>query len=250
MTNAAPPGGGLVYAGLGIRLKAFVRDLLVYAGAFLVLVIAGSFDLPPRLSRWVAGLIMGGMILYEPVLVAVAGGTLGHRSLGLRVVTANGYRPVSFHRALLRYVAKAVTGFTSFLFIVTTRRRQALHDVAAGTVVIPRRGAHVPIEYLLEEGTEDPRFIRPSRGRRVLAIAGYGFLLIVTVGVAGAVVYSEECLYRNVCSGRDTVVEAGLSAISLLLLALIVVAGWRGQLWGARGRTEAAPAPAGSDPAG
>lgn len=249
MTSAAPTSSGTLYAGLAIRLKAFVRDLLVYAGAFLLLVIAGSFDLAPSVWRWIAVLIVGGMILYEPVLVAGAGGTLGHRSLGLRVVTARGHGPVSFHRALLRSVAKAITGFTSFLFIITTNRRQALHDVAAGTVVIPRQGGHIAIEYLLEEGRDDPHFIMPSSGRRVFAIAGYVVLLIVMLGVASAFVFSEDCLYSNFCSGRDKVAEAVLSAISLLVLAVIVVNGWRGRLWGARGRAEASGAPEPSEPA-
>ena len=75
--------------------------------------------------------------------------TVGKRTLGLKVTNLHGER-VGFARAAARFVAKALSVLTlclGFLFIVVTRRRQALHDLVAGTLVAhdgtPRRPAWV-----------------------------------------------------------------------------------------------------------
>jgi uncharacterized RDD family membrane protein YckC len=67
--------------------------------------------------------------------------TPGKRLCGMVVTTNDGAR-LSTSRALLRYLCKFVTGpiIVGVLFVPFTKRRQALHDLLAGTLV-PRRGA-------------------------------------------------------------------------------------------------------------
>mgnify|MGYP005750046295 CR=1 FL=1 len=64
--------------------------------------------------------------------------TIGKFTLGLKVTDLRGKR-ISFAQANIRYFSKllsAVPVFLGFLLILTTRRRQMLHDYLARTVVV------------------------------------------------------------------------------------------------------------------
>lgn len=66
--------------------------------------------------------------------------TVGMRMMGI-YITNDGGRKISVVRALVRYVAEflsALAFLLGYLLIVLTPRRQALHDIIAGTTV--RRG--------------------------------------------------------------------------------------------------------------
>jgi len=66
------------------------------------------------------------------------GATLGKRALGLSVRDRHGEKP-GFGRASLRWLARGLTLATlmlGWLLILVTKRRQALHDLVAGTTVV------------------------------------------------------------------------------------------------------------------
>jgi uncharacterized RDD family membrane protein YckC len=66
--------------------------------------------------------------------------TIGKRALGIKVTDLEGNR-ISFGRATGRYFAKylsAITLFIGFLLAAFTARKQALHDMIAGTLVVNR----------------------------------------------------------------------------------------------------------------
>ena len=69
------------------------------------------------------------LLLYEPVSIAVAGGTIGHLSLNLRIVRASDLGRVSFGRALVRTVVKGLIGLPVFLAVYVTRKCQGVHDL-------------------------------------------------------------------------------------------------------------------------
>lgn len=69
---------------------------------------------------------------------SAAGGTLGQRSLGMRVTDTRGRR-LSFGRASGRYFAQLLTFLTcstGYLLQLWTARRQTLHDLASGCVFV------------------------------------------------------------------------------------------------------------------
>jgi uncharacterized RDD family membrane protein YckC len=75
------------------------------------------------------------------------GATPGKKLMRIRVVNTNGER-ITFLRALLRRVGKTVSGlvlYLGFLMILFTERRQALHDVIAGTLVVCREDTIEPM---------------------------------------------------------------------------------------------------------
>ena len=66
--------------------------------------------------------------------------TIGKRMMGLRVFDMNGQR-ISFGRASGRYFAKILSALIlliGFVMIAFTARKQGLHDMIAGTVVLFR----------------------------------------------------------------------------------------------------------------
>jgi uncharacterized RDD family membrane protein YckC len=65
-------------------------------------------------------------------------GTLGKMALGI-VVTDMDSRRISFGRATGRYFAKILSGLIlgiGFLMVAFTEKKQGLHDILAGTLVV------------------------------------------------------------------------------------------------------------------
>jgi uncharacterized RDD family membrane protein YckC len=126
------------YAGFWRRFAAYAIDYVVVLLGTAVLgaaaTIAGVGDDGARLS--LAALI--GYFLYCTLLESSAWqATLGKRALGLKVTNARGER-IGFARAAARFVAKVLSVLTlclGYLLVLVTPRRQALHDLIAGTLV-------------------------------------------------------------------------------------------------------------------
>ena len=79
--------------------------------------------------------------LYEAILTSSASGaTWGKQAMGLRILRGDGAR-LSFGRATARYFSKSLITpllplFIGYLLAAFTRRKQALHDFIADTVVV------------------------------------------------------------------------------------------------------------------
>ena len=138
--------GRAAYAGFWRRFAAYVVDyVVVFAGsAALVLIASVTGLLPDGAPRWSA-IVLAGYFLYCTLLESSSSqATLGKRAFGLTVTNVRGER-IGFARAAIRFVAKLLSLFTlgiGYLLIAVTPRRQALHDLIAGTVVVD--GARSP----------------------------------------------------------------------------------------------------------
>lgn len=148
--------GPQLYARVPPRLQAFVRDMLVYVAIAVAFLVPATLIPIQGVTQVlvVAGLLA--LVLYEPVFVTIAGGTIGHRSLNLRVVTASDLGPVPFPRAVVRAIVKAVLGVPVFLAVYFTAKHQGIHDLAAGTVVIPRDSSDTRNEWFAAERPREP----------------------------------------------------------------------------------------------
>nr|WP_294505316.1 RDD family protein [uncultured Rhodopila sp.] len=74
-------------------------------------------------------------------------GTPGKRLLGIRVVDETGGR-IGFGRATGRYFAKILSAsilLVGFMMAGWTRKKQALHDMVAGCLVVREQGDYKPI---------------------------------------------------------------------------------------------------------
>jgi uncharacterized RDD family membrane protein YckC len=138
-----------VYAGFWRRLAAYLIDGLLLAAVQGVLA-AGVFMMAPRDLHAVANL--------APVSAAMAWAyfalfesspmraTVGKYALGLYVSDKHG-DPITFRRATARYFLKILSTLTlmvGWFMAAITPRKQALHDVLAGTLVLRNADVLVP----------------------------------------------------------------------------------------------------------
>jgi len=149
----------VAYAGFWLRLVAAIIDglILYFVGMILFLPFAASMGMgmrgmmtgrPPNLEGLLP--LLHAMIritllrtvlhwLYYSLLESSAWqATLGKKALGLEVTDLDGNR-ISFGRATGRFFAKIISSiilFIGYIMAGFTEKKQALHDILAGTLVI------------------------------------------------------------------------------------------------------------------
>ncbi|MBM3935471.1 MAG: RDD family protein [SAR202 cluster bacterium] len=120
-------------AGFDERVWAFIVDTVI---ALAIGFILGAMGLHLLIS------VPLSLLLYGTLLEASPGqSTFGKKLIGLRVVSARNYE-MTFGKAVTRNFVKLFLGqFMLFglLIAVVTRKRQALHDFAANTLVVSAR---------------------------------------------------------------------------------------------------------------
>ena len=163
-TMAPPPH--LVYAGFWLRVAAHVLDNLIvsipFTAIWIVIVImfvgVGAFSMASQANGGqpgqpsvmfigtivvaYLGLILGRFIaiwLYHAFLESGPHqSTWGKRALGLKVTSYTGQR-ITFGHASGRYFSTLITNMTmgvGYLMVAFTDRKQTLHDMMAGTLVV------------------------------------------------------------------------------------------------------------------
>jgi uncharacterized RDD family membrane protein YckC len=154
------------FAGFWLRLVAYLIDSVLMAIAFGVIVAIAIATLGVRFFRGLAPSIydrppnpffpaatLGVILVLLPVTIAVTWlyfasmessprqATLGKMALGLFVTDLDG-RPVTFGRASGRFFAKMITGlipfFIGYIMAGFTQKKQALHDMIAGCLVLKK----------------------------------------------------------------------------------------------------------------
>jgi hypothetical protein len=179
----------------------------------------------------------GFLCLYEPVLVWRRGATLGHMAANIRVVDQRTGGNPTFLRALGRFWLKGFVGLLAFAFMGTTRRHQALHDLAARTTVEIADPAKALPEHFVEEREPLPAAGLPSRLRRVVVILAYSVVSWLALGVALILSESEQCVEHNfACTPQELLLEKVLGLLFVGVLAACIIFGWTGRLLGARRR--------------
>jgi uncharacterized RDD family membrane protein YckC len=142
------PGGPQVpYAGIATRAVALALDVLIAnailfcGGAILTLVasLVSDAKLDSALEKFLAGaawlMVVGS---YFVLFWSTAGQTPGMRVMALRVMTPSGVHP-GVARSIVRAIGLGlaiVPFFAGFLPVLVDRRRRALQDFLAGTVVV------------------------------------------------------------------------------------------------------------------
>lgn len=130
-----PASERAIYPRLLRRVRAVLIDEVVLsAGLAAWWLSIGIWD-DANLTLKIGTLLLVFFIL-DPVLVASTGGTVGHHLMGMRVRDANRDAKASLMTATVRATIRYVLGWLSLLFILITRRHQAIHDYVAGTLVV------------------------------------------------------------------------------------------------------------------
>jgi uncharacterized RDD family membrane protein YckC len=154
----------IAFAGFWRRLLAYVVDYIFLFGVDLALLAAVYVITPTTVAAIQAGSLRAieevgpvmsaiGWAYYAVFESSPARGTLGKLALGLYVGDIHG-DPITFRRAVWRNLFKTlswVTLGTGFVLAAFTPRKQGLHDLLAGTLVLRRvhyfvTGAEAPTE--------------------------------------------------------------------------------------------------------
>lgn len=120
-----------------MRIKsAFIDGLFIFLLMFFFSAVLDRLTEPPV---WLNMLMFIGIwVLYEPVCVAF-GCTIGNYLMGIRVRRAsNEARHINIFQSFVRYALKISLGWLSFLTIHQNTQRRAIHDLAAGSVMVYR----------------------------------------------------------------------------------------------------------------
>lgn len=172
----AGPAPGVEYAGLGVRIGAWIIDGLIYGVAFYILlaIVVGIFGAIGGVgAALIAVVIMGilslfGSMAYFVYFWTTARASLGQRVLGLETVNAADGATLTRDQAIKRWIwlqgvfviatvlngvignnflslliSLASFGYLIYLVYTTNSspKRQGYHDVQAGTVVVTRKKA-------------------------------------------------------------------------------------------------------------
>ncbi|AVP99414.1 hypothetical protein C7S18_20550 [Ahniella affigens] len=186
----------MVYAGFwrrfvallidGVLLTIIIVPVLAIAGAILTpMMMAGAMNGEPSMGPMIALIAINGFMSLLGAFYFVicersaSGATLGKRLIGIRVVDKEGRR-IGFGRALGRLLGKIVSGMPLYLGYVMagfTGRKQALHDMIAGTLVIDK-SSRTQLGGKSGSG---------SMGLIVGLIVGIGLLGVIGVGILAAI---------------------------------------------------------------
>lgn len=227
LTEARPESSPLsaAYARFPRRLLALVADGGVLAGAFVLLTILAASTGADTMVRGTLVVLLLVFLLYDPVLVTVAGGTLGHRWANLRVVADETGGNLPFGRAVVRALVKGILGLPSFLLMAVTSRHQALHDVASRSTVQVRDLARASAYHYAPERPHEPEPLGVSRLRRVLVILAYCFGIYIVLALVPAPFVSDACLVSDACSPTENLVFTLFGAAWLGGSAWVLVRG-------------------------
>ncbi len=237
------PEGPLVHGGFWRRLAAYMADSLILG---IPLMLIGGILGYANVQAAMSGEAPGGMMflaMFVFYIAAIVGSWLyfakfesgarqatpGKRLMGLKVTNDRGL-PISFGRASGRFFGKIVTNLIPFgigwMLAGWTGRKQALHDMMAGTCVVFRE---------VEPGRAMPTTLpkMPWYGWALnilpfalsaIAIAGYSYIIAMMIGGARqemsgldmSEIVQESSSSMSQASDADAekaLVRAGLSAI-------------------------------------
>lgn len=147
-----PVAQGVAYAGFWMRFLAVLIDaILLLIGQLFVTIPLGiivGLAAPNQSAAESVSTALGALVgivinwLYSALLQSSAKqATVGKMALGLKVTDLQGGR-ISFGRATGRFFAQylsAIPLFLGYLIQPFTERKQALHDILVGTVVVRSR---------------------------------------------------------------------------------------------------------------
>ena len=179
-----------IYAGFWKRFAALILDyfvvviLAVLAGAIVGLLYGiASSSVNKETAEGLGGLTGLAMWWLYYALMESSGkqATLGKMALGIKVVDRHGGR-ISFARATGRHLAKLLSGMIlmiGYMMAGFTSRKQALHDMVAGCLVVNRSAS----EELIQQGVREAGMPAWAIVLIVLAVSVFPLAILAAVAI-------------------------------------------------------------------
>jgi uncharacterized RDD family membrane protein YckC/Tfp pilus assembly protein PilE len=179
-----------LYAGFWRRVAAYLVDLVVliilgFAIGLVLGLIEGvvfrhAIDAFNRLAGMATGWLYFALQESSP-----AQATLGKRAVGLRVTDRRGER-IGFGRATGRFFGKYISAILlciGFMMAGWTRRKQGLHDMMAGTLVVTNDGLRAEVD----GSGEAPMRQTSGMPGWAIALVAVGVAMVLVIGVLAAI---------------------------------------------------------------
>ena len=195
----------LPYAGFWRRVGGYFIDYLLQSMVY-GLVVAGAISTNPRgvnpsffLLYFVAAWLYSALMESSPLQA-----TVGKLAVGIKVTDLAGDR-IGFGQATGRFFAHIITGFTlgiGYLMNVFTARRQTLHDMIAGTLVVKK-------EFSSAQIGAAPAATPVSGWATALVIVGFVFFGLFGIGILAAIAIPAYQDYTVRAQVTEGIVAAG-----------------------------------------
>nr|WP_262509290.1 RDD family protein [Tamlana nanhaiensis] len=133
------PLSAFQFASIFDRVKAaFIDTVILILMMYVFSLIFDSFEPVSEIIKITIYILL--FILYDPLLTALKGGTIGHSILKLGVRKDENYdekgKRIPFLIAIIRFILKGTLGWVSLLTISGDKKKKSIHDKAAKSVVI------------------------------------------------------------------------------------------------------------------
>ncbi len=236
MNHKTSTGPDTLYPKLARRLRAALLDVVIFVCVFFGFGFTlAALNFPGTINALV---FATAVLILEPALVCVTGGSIGHHALGLRIQDKTTGKNLNPFFALVRFLLKSLIGWLSFAFVLVTKRHQAIHDIfSTSVVVIKNPNGQNAVEGLAEREIYSANFEYPPWYQRVFILVLYVLALFIFISIFMALTLSEKCINQGICTSREGLLEIVVSFVWIGLSIYILVCGWTGRLFGAR-RTE------------
>ncbi|WP_158543327.1 RDD family protein [Dyella psychrodurans] len=217
-----------MYGGFWMRLAAYLVDSLLISVAFIVVFMFLGLMLPHRSAvdgqpQILPGLIAIALVfsvwLYFPLWESSSKqATPGKLALGLLVTNENGDR-IGFWHSFGRFLGKFISGLIlniGYMMAGWTSRKQALHDLMAGTFVVRKHA----LEAWQQGDSSDQRTAAPPMPAWaiVLVVIGGGFFLLIPILAAIAIPAYQSYLTRAQTTEAIVVTQNAKTAVTNYLL--------------------------------
>lgn len=133
-----PSAPSASYAGFWLRVAASLIDAFIFGLVSAVLVSIYSWFSADSAKPLLGITQLAVWVLYFPFMESRGGATFGKKLVGIRVQNANG-ETLSFGRSLARSFSKTISAtifMIGFVMVGFTEKKQGLHDIIAGCVVV------------------------------------------------------------------------------------------------------------------
>jgi uncharacterized RDD family membrane protein YckC len=208
------------FAGFWKRFIAYIIDAILFGFLFgvVAVLLGGTIITANPNDAGSVFAVFGFYLFYIPcwwlyfalMESSNAQGTVGKIAMGIKVTNING-QPLGFGHATGRHFAALVTQFTitiGYLLAGFTARKQALHDLIAGTLVVNKRYDAVQIRTASES---------PGQGMSVGGIIAIIFLvlLIPVGGILAAIAIPAYQDYTMRAKVQQAIIETNSIQLSI-----------------------------------
>ncbi len=177
----------VLYATLPRRIKAAIIDGVV----LLSLMILSPLSISMLVGRDAANGVLMYIppVLLEPFLISFLGFTLGQYIFGIQVISVHDGGKCRLPASFLRYFSKTILGSLSMVFMLFSKKHQAIHDHLAKTlVVLSRKKIEQNPEFANNGETEqnfeaDISYNYPSVLRRFIFFCIWAVIALIIVSI-------------------------------------------------------------------